>query len=113
LQSTIQRRETDPLLRIAVETTLVLRPETKDDFIEAVEMPYQFFIIEVIAIAAAMLIREACKRGRASEIKIKKYNDHGTLIEERTLTKFVSDGPFDFKMQHSYVVFYFFLPSYQ
>lgn len=97
LQSGLKTQDVDPLIRIAVENTVADRPETKKQFVEAVnDAGEKLFVLEVgaLAFAAAMIIREYYKKGKAAQTTIIKYGSNGKKIEERIETKYASSSAF-------------------
>jgi hypothetical protein len=99
LKSAIENKESIALVRIGVETMLESSPDTQAYFIEAVnkvsKKEVQFGVeIVLLSIAAATLIREYYKKGKAHETFIEEGTDEkGKKYKITRTTKYASDGP--------------------
>jgi hypothetical protein len=87
----------EQLLRLAMTRTLEDRPETATAFVSAIEQAGRsMFVAELAALtfAAALLLREWHRKGRASESRRRETrNSDGSVVIEIDEVRYVNDGP--------------------
>ena len=98
MQKVVEKKdESDALIRLAVETTLKSEPDTRRQFIEAVQNAGEKqFVLEIAILVptAATMINTLYAKGKAREITEEEFKDKdGNKTKRRVNIEYASNGP--------------------
>lgn len=98
IQGVRESPERSALLRLAMLETLDDRPDTEELFVRSVDdAGRSMLVVEIgaVTLAAALLIRELYRKGRATEIEItEKTGADGSRTRTVREVRYAGDGPF-------------------